>query len=154
MGNRVIIGRNQNTNTHGSGADIKGIFVARPGKAVTGSISKHDLTLNTDTVISTNARIDKGPLQIVPTTSAGGLRQDIQVSGDTTGAASISNIGSNHVARVYGMSNGVGTPSASSTTSLNINNPVSFTWYDTTVASTTQTYKTVIFKQYSTSSLW
>lgn len=157
MANRVLLGKNTNTNQgHSGGSPGYGCYVSR--KAASGddinvlTCTSDELIFNTDK--GSGTRVDKGIFQMVPT-STGTVTSVITVAPGNSGSVSLTEMGDNHVPFFPGKitADGVGNY-AIGDTSVSITNPSTYVWAGTTYNSGNQTYKVSTFKGLSTDSIW
>ena len=154
MSNRVLLGKNTNTNHgHSSGSPGYGCYISRKASDINVlTCTADELIFNTDK--GSGTRIDAGMFQMVPS-SSGRVREVIQVAAGNSGSVSLTEMGDNHIPFFPGReaADGVGNY-AIGNTSVSITNPSTYVWAGTTISSGTQTYRVSTFKGLSTDALW
>jgi hypothetical protein len=154
MSNRVLLGKNTNTNHgHSGGSPGYGCYISRKADDINVlTCTADELIFNTDK--GSGTRIDKGIFQMVPS-SDGRAREIIQVTAGNSGSVSLTEMGDDHVPFFPGRkaADGVGNY-ATGDTSVSITNPSTYVWAGTTVNSSTQTYRVSTIKGLSTDALW
>jgi hypothetical protein len=157
MANRVLMGKNTNTNHgHSGGSPGYGCYISR--KAASGddinvlTCTSDELIFNTDK--GTGTRVDKGIFQMVPT-STGAARAVITVAPGNSGSISLTEMGDNHIPLfpTSKTDDGVGNYAVGDT-SVSITNPSTYIWSGTTYSSGNQTYSVSTVKGLSTDALW
>mgnify|MGYP001341549085 CR=1 FL=1 len=157
MSNRVLLGKNTNTNHgHSGGSPGYGCYISR--KAASGddisvlTCTSDELIFNTDK--GSGSRVDKGVFQMVPT-SSGAARAVITVAPGNAGSVSLTEMGDSHIPFFPGRqgNDGVGNYVIGDT-SVSITNPSTYGWAGVAYASPTQTYRVSTFKGLNTDALW
>jgi len=120
MANRLILGKNVNTNHgHSSGSAGFGLYVSRTGKDVT-TCTADELIFNTDNGSITDVSRVIGMFQLAPITTAGDTTTTTTLSSGATATIDLSNITFNNAFGFIGYGNLNISTSSSTSASFNI----------------------------------
>ncbi len=154
MSNRVLLGKNTNTNHgHSSGSPGYGCYISRKANDINVlTCTADELIFNTDK--GSGDVVDAGIFQIVPS-NGGRAREVIQITAGNSGSVSLTEMGDSHIPFFPGRqgNGGVGNYVIGDT-SVSIANPSTYSWAGTSYASPTQTYRVSTFKGLNTDALW